>query len=1109
MNNSQHPKSFKSYFGLLLKIPVSMRITILLLIVIIFQAEANSLYSQSAKVSLNMKNATIEDVLNAIENESEFYFLYNSKLIDVDRKVNINVKSESIESVLKSLFGTTDVICKMEDRQIILSKKEFTKLPTQQQGKRIQGIIRDENGEPVIGANVVEKETANGAITSINGDFSLNVSENAVLQISYIGYITQEVRVGTITFLDIILQEDSRFLDEVVVVGYGIQKKANLTGAVSSVSTDEMGKRQVGQTSLALQGLVPGLSITQRSGQPGADGGTISIRGKTTLGNNEALILVDGVELGIDNVDPSLIESISVLKDAASAAIYGSRAANGVILITTKRADVDKFQVSYNGYAGWQDAAKLPDMVNAIDHMNLINTAYTNTGRSPLYSAEQIEVYKAGMQAYPDKYPDTDWVGETITNNGFMQNHFLTLSGGSKQIRTIASFGYFDQNGILENTNFKRYTFRINTDMEFNKKLSAKIDAHYVLTQRKEPSRDVAFHWISRIPANYAGRLSNGLWGEGWTGDNPIAFTNEGGLRNVESPSATFNFILDYKPTDWLNLQGQFAPKYNETHDKVFRKKIQTYTFDGSEAFASPQKSTMDDTTDKNKRNMLTFTATYDKTFKSTHNVKVLAGYQQDSHTNEGHKGYRENFAFPEYPVLSTGGEENQKSYGWASEWALQSLFGRINYDYKGKYLFEANVRYDGSSRFADGKKWGTFPSFSAGWRISEETFWESLKHTINNLKVRGSHGQLGNQNIGENYPFSSNVNLEGKYVFDKQGVSGGAITDLANRLITWETTTVTDIGLDLTLFGKLHINADYYYKVTDDILLKLDVPLSIGMTAPQQNAGKVENRGWDIGISYAGQMGDFNFRISTNISDVKNKVLDLKGIDETDLLVNREGEEMSSLFGLMADGYITPEDYDSNGTYMGATQYGNFGPGDIKYIDQNNDGVINTSDYVIIGTTIPRYTYGATIYAGYKDFDLNLLLQGVGKANGYIKEQGVIPFYVGGTAQEMHKDYWTEDNRDAQFPRLAFSEVNNIQNSSFWIRNAAYMRLKNVQLGYVIPGKIRNKFSISHLRVYFSGDNLLTFDKFWDAFDVEAPVGNGGFYPPMRTISFGIDLKF
>lgn len=1086
-----------------------MRIIVFLLLATIFQTYANDTYAQRTKVSLNFNNTELELVLDAIENQSEFFFLYNEKLVDVHRKVSVKANDQAINEILNGLFEGTDVQYSIVDRKIVLAPEDINEAVQQQLS--ISGKVVDKNGMSLPGVTIVVKGTTTGTVSDVNGNFSLNnLSPNSVLVVSFVGMQTQEVEIGTSsTTLNITLREDVVGVDEVVIVGYGSQRKVNLTGAISTVDAEALARRQVAQTSAALQGIAPGVVVTQRSGQPGRDGGTISIRGKTTLGNSNPLILVDGIEMGINNIDPALIESISVLKDASSSSIYGSRAANGVILVTTKRAQKDKLSVSYNGYAGVQRPTELPNVVDAIDHMILTNEAYVNTGKSPLYSEQYIEEHRQGMITNPDKYPNTDWYDQLLTENAFMQSHFLTMNGGSEKVRVLASIGYLDQEGIMSNTNYERYTLRVNSDMLLTKSLSAQVDAHIKQSYLLEPSRGTgaAIHWAGRIPANQTGVLSNGQWGEGWNGDNPIAFTKDGGLRNEEAPSFTLNFVLKYQPVDWLLVDVAYSPNYWQSNNSSFVKAIQTYRWDGSTSYKAPQKSTLNTSHSRSLNNNLRSTITLNKKIKD-HGLKLLLGYQQEDYRNDGLSGYRENFPFPDYPVLNSGGEENQKSNGYASEWALQSFFGRFNYDLKDRYLFEANFRQDGSSRFAQGQKWGFFPSFSAGWRISEEGFFETLRPMINNLKIRASWGQLGNQDIGL-YPFSSDVNLGLKYAFNNQIVSGAGITNLANTEISWETTTASNIGLDITMFNRLNIVAEYYQKVTDDILLALDIPRIIGLSAPEQNAGKVENIGWDFSANYSNWDNEFKYEIGFNISDVKNKVLDLRGVNKTGTTVNHEGYPMFSIYGLEADGYITPEDFDETGTYKHARQYGTIAPGDIKYIDQNNDSIINANDFKIIGETIPRFTYGFSFNGQYKGVDVGIFIQGVGKADGLIRDQGIMPFLMGGTVQEQHKDRWTPDNPNASFPRFAFNETNNEQTSSFWMRDAAYMRLKNLQFGYTLPAKTITKIKAEKIRIYVSGQNLLTFDNFWDGYDVEAPVGNGGYYPQVKTFSVGLDLKF
>jgi len=1102
--------------GSMSKILLRMKLLTFFILVSMVTATASS-YSQQTKFNLKLNGATVRQVFQEIEANSEFILLYNEKQLDANRKVDVKADNETVETILNQVFESTKNTYKIYDRQIVILGAEAKESPfvivsesNAEQKKEISGMVRDGKGLSVPGASVVVKGTTTGTITDADGQFRILIpAEAEILVFSFVGMKTQEITIGKKSSFDVVLEEDMVGVNEVVVVGYGTQKKVNLTGAITSLDGKAFAHRQVSQSSMVLQGVAPGVVVTQRSGQPGRDGGTISIRGKTTMGDNNPLILVDGIEMGINNIDPSMIESVSILKDAASSSIYGSRAANGVVLVTTKRAESQKMSVSYNTYMGFQRPTDLPNMVGAIDHMLLTNEAYVNTGKSPLYSDSYIQEYRTNMASNPDKYPDTDWYDQVLSANGFTQNHFLTLMGGTEKAKIAVSMGYLDQDGIMANTNYKRYTIRFNTDLQLSKTFSAQIDAHIMQSKITEPSRGTsdAIHWSGRIPANQAGVLSNGSWGEGWNGDNPIAFTQDGGLRKEEAPSVTMNIILKYKPVNWFFMDLAYSPNYWQSNSSSFSKIVQTYRADGSASYTSPQKSSLTASHSRNLTNNLRSTATFDKTI-GNHGIKALVGFQQEDYRNDGLSGYRENFAFPNYPVLNSGGELNQKSYGYASDWALRSYFGRINYSYLDKYLFEGNVRYDGSSRFTEGRKWGMFPSFSAGWRISEEPFFANLKDKISNLKLRASWGKLGNQNIGS-YPFSADVNLGLKYVFDKQVVTGAGITNLGNTEISWETTTSSNLGLDFTLFDKFNVTAEYYYKKTDDILLYLDIPKIIGMAAPAQNAGVVENRGWDLGINYSNWDHAFKYEIGVNISDVKNKILDMRGVNASGVTVNHENYPMYSLYGLKADGFITEEDFDATGKYKYAKQFGNIAPGDIKYVDINNDSIINSNDYSIIGQTLPRYTFGFNFNSKYKNFDFSFFLQGVGKADGLIREQGIMPFLMGGTVQEQHKDRWTVDNRDATFPRFAFNETNNEQISSFWMRDASYIRLKNLQFGYTLPKGIMKKIKAQQLRIYFSGQNLLTIDDFWDGYDVEAPVGNGGFYPQVKTYSVGLDIKF
>lgn len=1000
----------------------------------------------------------------------------------------------------------------------------FLFLGAYSQNRNLSGKVLDNNNEALPGASIVIQGTTKGVITDIDGNFSLDVNQGDILVISFIGMKSEIITVDNQNDILVTLMQDVSELSEVVVVGYGTQKKANLTGSVVSVDLQEISKRKVGQTSMALQGIVPGLTVTQTSGQPGADGGTLRIRGITTLGENNPLILVDGVEMGINNIDPAMIESISVLKDAASSAIYGTRAANGVILITTKRAQAGRFAVNYNGYIGFQQATTLPDKVNAIDHMEMLSIAQRNAGTNPTFDDEYIQTYSNNMGSDSDTYPNVDWFNEVLTESGLTNSHFLTLSGGSERLRTIANIGYYDQNGIIPNTKYNRYTLRLNMDMDVTSKLSAQVDAHLAMGKRKEPNQGVGsiIHYSFRTPAIFPLQFSNGNWGYAYNGLNAKAMATEGGLRNIESPSATLNFGLTFKPTDWLVFQGNYNPNYYTTFTSSFNNAITTYYSDGSKAFTQPTNSELTETTNRGLTHLLTATGTATKSFLQN-NFKLLVGYQQESTTSKWHSGYREGFQFPQYTVLNAGSEEIQKASGSINQIALRSYFGRLNYDFAGKYLLEANMRYDGTSRFSNKNRWGFFPSFSAGWRISEEDFWEPIIQTVSNFKLRASYGELGNQNVGGYYPSYQTISMNFPYVNNNTVIDGAGVSTLVNEELIWETTKMTGIGLDLSFKNKLDVVADYYYRRTNDILLRLDIPPTVGFGAPFQNAGIMENKGWDISLTYRDNAGPFDYRMSFNLSDVQNKIIDLKGQDQTSLIANREGYPFGSFYGLEAIGYIQESDYDSEGKYLHATQYTGYGKGDIKYKDQptvdsngdgipdSGDGIINNDDKVVIGSTIPRFSYGFNFFGQYKGFDISFLISGVGKLDGYLGGQAIQPFYVGGTALEMHKDYWTPENVNARFPRLYFNGTNNTQYSSFWLKDASYMRLKNMQLGYTLPSSLSKKLSLNNIRLYVSGDNLLTFDNFWDGYDVENTnnATNAAYYPMVKNFTLGIEVAF
>jgi len=1064
-----------------------------------------SIEELSQRIDVDIENQSIVTALSDIADEAGLGLAYDSEITILDQIVSLKQSNVTVGDALVALLKNTEyqpVISRT--REILLVRREKPAGSEEMFQQTVTGVVVDaETGEALPGVNIIVEGTTIGTTTDTDGRFELNHdSDDVTLIFSYIGYESYRVETEGSSDVDIALQPSELVGEELVVVGYGVQRQINLTGSVSTIPTTELNQGHVGQTGAALQGLAPGVTVTQRSGQPGGDGGQIRIRGIGTLGNSNPLIIIDGVESSLNNVNPDEIENISILKDAASASIYGSRAANGVILITTKRG-IDGFSLTYSGSTGWQQPTDLPEIVGAVDHMMMTNEAYTNIGRTPLYSDELIETYR--RESPSDRYPDTDWQKLTLFDSSFLHDHSIGINAGSENIRTYTSLSYSDHGGIIPNTDFKRYSLRVNSDINITDKLSSSVDIYLRNTVTNQPSNGTGyvFHWMRRIPANEAGVLSDGSYGEGWNGDHPLARARDGGLRTVETMDGILNLKLNYDVTDWLSADIMYAPKYYEPHTKQFNAITQTYQWDGTPSYSIPSRSSLSERFDRQWVNNLLSTVTFDREIFNNQQLTALLGFQQEDQRTRWISAYRDDFVLPDYTEINAGSRNNEQAQGSGSHWALRSVFGRINYNFNDTYLFEVNARYDGSSRFSEGNRYALFPSFSVGWNVSEESFFQGMNDIFQMLKVRASWGRLGNQNIGL-YPYASFVSVGGSnYVFNNDIASGASLNSMANPNIRWETTETFDIGVDINLFGTLDITADYYNKETRDILLQLDIPRALGLNPPYQNAGIVENRGWELNIGYQNQINDFSYAVSLNLSDVKNKILDMRGISRTGRTADREGYPIGSFYGFEAIGFFQSESEVEDH----ADQFGNVGPGDIKYRDVNGDGMINDDDRMVLGSPIPRWTYGANINLAYKGFDLALFLQGVGKANGFIYNQGIQPFYEGGTVHEQHKDRWTPDNPDAAFPRLAFNEINNIQNSSFWMRDASYLRLKNLQLGYNLPPQLLG--NTQRIRIYASGRNLFTLHDFWKGYDPEAPVSNGGWYPQMRTISLGLDIQF
>ncbi|HBG42176.1 MAG TPA: SusC/RagA family TonB-linked outer membrane protein [Porphyromonadaceae bacterium] len=976
----------------------------------------------------------------------------------------------------------------------------------------VRGTVTDANNEPVIGASiVVEGNPSLGTITDIDGRYLLsNVPADATLQFSYVGMITQSIPVNGKTTIDLIMESDDEVLDEVVVVGYGTQKKVNLTGAISALNKEELISKPSGQLSATLQGMAPGVTITTSTGQPGLNTGTIRIRGLGTLNNNEPLVLIDGLEGDINDVDANDVTSMSILKDAAASSIYGIRAANGVILITTKRGEENRTKISYSNYFGWQDPSGVSKFLGAQNFMKLANMTYGTA----IYSDAQIKAYD-DPNRNADKYPDTYLLGDLMdTGSGFQQQHSLSFSGGNNRLKYALSANYFEQQGVIENMDFQRLTVRLNTDAQISDRFRLNADLSARLQDRSEPA--TAWDLINNLavanPLSIS-QYSDGSWGIIRGSSNPLRIAKEGGDHSYKSDLFTGNFKGVYTLAEGLTVTGLVGVRmdymnnsiqdYALTYNKQFPSNGETTTFGRNQLTKQSNKYYQG-----NYQGLVN----YNKTFGS-HDIALLGGVSYLREQQDDLEAYR--YGIPAgLTEIDAGSEDSQTNGGTAWQYGLMSYFGRFNYSYEGKYLFEANVRRDGSSRFAKDQRWGIFPSFSAGWRISEETFLKDVAF-LNNLKLRASWGQLGNdQTINSSgsltyYPYQTQYSAY-SYPFGGSLQSAMGLRVYPNSNLTWETTEMTDVGFDATILsGKLDVVFDYYVKNTKDILLSLPIPYSVGLSAPVQNAAKVRNNGWELALNYRDKIGsDFNYSVGFNLSDVKNEVVDLKGTDQISVNNNNiatgliVGKPINSFYGYEVLGmYKTQEDLTAYQKFSN-----NVTLGDLIY-KKNVEGAYGFDDMVYLGSNIPRYTYGINLAASYKNIDFSAFLQGVGKVNINTVVMERAPVNTDGNFKEIHLDSWTEANPNASFPRLS-SGNQNYQSSSFWVKSGAYLRLKNVQLGYTLPDSFVNRLSIAKCRFYVTGSNLLTFTKLPNDIDPEAPNENR-YYPQVKTYTFGVNIEF
>ncbi len=1090
-----------------------MRLTFFLMIGFILSVSANS-YSQETRLDIKLKNCTIVDLIAHVEDNSEFVFLYKNEDLDLERKMNINLKNVNIFQIMDVALEGQGVNYDVYERQVILSKGESTvpwlNRDRAQQERTVTGVVSDQGGNPLPGVTILVTGTTTGTVTDANGEFTLSIPGDAeTLQFSFVGMRTQEIPIAGRTTFTIVMEEETIGIEEVVAVGYGVQKKENLTGSVSTVNMNQVDRKVVSHSSQALAGEISGISVRQGSGEAGGEGASIRIRGLGTFSGagNSPLVLIDGIPSSIDNVDPNDIENISVLKDAASAAIYGSRAGNGVILITTKKGKKGKLEVNYDSHFGMQNATELPQFADSWNYARAYNEANINMGRGPVYSDEVIAKYESGEDT--DSYPNVHHLEDLLTSgNGFQTKHNLTFKDGSDRMQYLFSAGYLKKNGMIEKNQYNRTNVLLNLTSELsnNFKLNLNINGntanHEIPASHNSSGLNTLVDHATRLPNVLPGKRSDGTYGHiEYTASE--AYLDSKGFGLNEAKSFLSNATLDWDIINSLKLSGTIGYSWNYNQQKDFMPEIVM------DAYQTVGPSRLRIRKADNRYLISQILLNYDKTFFDHHNLSVLAGYSQESNKNQWTQSYRDNLPNDLLTELNAASESNMQNSGNAAEWALISYFGRLKYSFKEKYLLETNIRYDGSSRFPQGKRYGLFPSFSAAWRVSEEDFFQIS--WIDNLKIRASHGTLGNQQIG-NYPYQKILNPGFGYTIGDSYQPGVSMTTLPFEDISWETIIISDIGFDVSLLdGKLNFTADYFYKKTKDILYQISVANLLGLSASEQNAGIVQNKGWDFELSYNNTINDFSYSISSNFSFVQNKVLELANVERDINMGLFVGEQLQAIYGFEADGlFIDQDDIDNYPVQPYNAKPGLWRFKDISGPEGVPDGKVTfDDDRKVIGSQMPNFMYGMGITANYKKFDLFVQLQGEG-GNQRQPRNWMYAFLNAGNIQQWQwEERWTTENPDryAKYPRLEHIGGGSYFTwpSTYWNINGTFLRLKNVQVGYTFPPQLI-KF-LSDLRIYVSGENLITFDNSWPGWDPEMTLY--GSYPPARLLSFGINANF
>lgn len=1094
-----------------------MRISTLLLMVCVFCSYAGNAHSQNAKVSIRMNNVKLDKILNEIENQTDYLFIYNNQ-VDINKITSVKVKNEAVAQVLDRILSGTGINYELEGTHIILTTEAIKDLHAQQQAKTVTGTVTDVSGEPIIGANIRIKGTTTGTITDIDGNFSIKAEPQSVIEVSYIGYLTQETVINNQKSIRFLLKEDTKTLDEVVVIGYGVQKKADLTGSVANINTEKLNTQSNANIGQALQGKIAGVDIVSQGGAPGS-GTRIMVRGIGTLNNASPLYIVDGMYMNsIDHINPNDIASIDVLKDASSAAIYGSRAANGVIIVTTKEGSNTEGKpiIDLSVNLGISTASKFLDMLDAKGWAEVTTIARQAIGKPALDMATDLA-----------NKPDNDWQ-DIMFRPALMQNYNLSVKGGGKYSTYYTGLGYFNQDGIVKGTNYQRYNIQSKNDYKrgiFSAGTNLIISFSHDKPLHQELRGGMIGTILQSVPTleKYDDTREGGYGGT--YGDvvnipHPLAIIDDNIMdRYNENVKIFANLYAQIELFKGLKYKLNLTPDFSFERYKNYLNK---YDF----GLATNSITQLTERQRRRRNILVENLLTFDRTF-GEHKISALAGYTYQDSRFRHIQAYGEGLPQGLEEIDAATTNRSNEGNSWRS--VLTSILGRVFYSYQNKYLFTATIRRDGSSKFGKNNRYGYFPSFSLGWNVAEEKFMENV-HWLDQLKLRGGYGVLGNQEI-DNYQYSSTITTGINYPDGNGGLLQGAFPkNFANPDIKWEETAMTNVGIDFMAFNnRLSLTADYYVKNTKDILLTVPIPISSGgANDPIRNAGKIRNNGFEFNLGWMDQPNpDISYGINLIGSFNKNKVIamgsesgSIKGGSTNQNITTSEtkaGYPIGGYWLISTAGYFNSQEevdaYAKDGKKIQPAAE----PGDIKFVDANNDGVINDDDRVFQGSPFPDFTFALNGNMRYKNFDLSIGLQGVlGNKIYNATRQTLEDVTKGSNFLASCLDYWTPENKNASHPRLTWDDPNRNTRaeSDRYLENGSYLRLRSVQLGYTFP-QTWFKGAIQHARVYINAENLFTITSYSGySPDVNADNANyRGFdnfiYPTNRTFMLGLNVTF